>query len=284
MVRGWGVGAAMGLLVGTLACSEPAVFTCGGDDDCVLGGVQGQCQDTGSCAYPDDDCTSGLSYPEGAPPDLAGRCVEGGATGGDTVAATDSGGIDDPSTDDATDDATDDTTGGTTVALDDGSTTGDGSTGDTTFDPTTDSTDSSGGARCGPDEVGDSPQEALPVGMCATKYGGVLEQADDVDWFDLGACPSGTAAVEVMVDDPKNAVVCLVPLCEAGELPMIGCNDPAMVLPDAEGNAMGCCGAESFEANYACPNQAVALYVAAASSPDAPPCGGYAFSLTAEEG
>lgn len=264
-----------------LACSDPAVFTCGGDDDCVLGGVQGQCQDTGSCAYPDDECTSGLSYPEGAPPDLAGRCVEG--TGGDTVAATDSGGGEDPSTD-ATDGSTDGSTASSTVAVDDGSTSSDGSTGGTTFDPTTDSTDSSGGAQCGPDEVGDTQEDALFVGMCSIKYGGVLEQANDVDWFDLGFCSSGLASLEVVVDDPDNAAVCLVPLCEQGDVPMVGCSDPSMELPDMEGNAMGCCAAESFQVDYACPGQAVALYVAAVSAPEAPPCGSYAFSLIAEEG
>ena len=259
-----------------LACSEPAVFTCGGDGDCVLGGVQGQCQDTGSCAYPDDDCTSGLSYPEGAPPDLAGRCVEGEGTGGDTVAGTNGSGSDDASTDGST--------GGSTVALDDGSTTSEGSTGETTLGSTTGSTDTSGGALCDPDEVGDTPEDALLIGGCSIEFSGVLENAGDVDWFALGLCSAGTASMEVVVDDPDHAVVCLVPLCEQGDVPMIGCADPGMELPDMDGQAMGCCGVESFLVDYACPNQGVALYVVAGSAPEAPECTAYTFAVIAEEG
>jgi len=105
----------LGLAVGTSAgCQLASVFVCAAGYQCELGGVQGTCEDTGYCSFPDDDCESGMSYGEHAGDGLAGECVPVDSGGG-------SGSDDDGGTD----------TGGSTVGTGDGSTTG-GADGGTT--------------------------------------------------------------------------------------------------------------------------------------------------------
>ena len=282
-MRRWGVGAAAGMLLSALACNDPPGFVCGDDDDCVLGGAQGQCQDNGSCAYPDDDCTSGLSYPEGAPPALAGRCVEGdgsstaGTDGGDSAMTTET-----PSSSD-TGSATEASTDETTAAVDGGSESTTGTTTTTgwaTSDSSTGSVGSSGGLMCGPDEVADTPEDALEIGMCSGKESGELEAELDTDWYSLGLCVAGSASLDVSVDDPDTTFVCLVPSCDDdGADPSIECGGPSFELA----GDVGCCASEAFDASYGCGDGGDAtLHVVAVSSQGAPECSSYAFTVIAE--
>ena len=257
-----------------LACTEPAVFACWGDSDCVLGGDQGQCQDNGSCAYPDDDCTSGLSYPEGAPPDLAGRCVPDDGSDGTGTGGTDTGAVASSSGDESS------STGASTSGADEGTSSESGSSG--AVDSSGGETGSSGGAACNVDEIGDTPEDAFELGTCAGKYTGLLQDPMDGDWFSLGECSGGVASLEISVDEPDSSLVCLVPFCEQGDLPTLDCGD-GIELPDMNGQTQGCCGASAFEAGYDCQGQLIAVYVVAASAlPEAPECTGYAFTVLAQ--
>ena len=58
------------------SCIEPEPFECETDAQCNLDGMPGRCQDTGYCAYPDEECAGGLRYSLDAPDDLAGECTE----------------------------------------------------------------------------------------------------------------------------------------------------------------------------------------------------------------
>ena len=103
-----------GALLG-VACATTPEFACAGDADCVLGSTPGICTEGGHCAYPDDDCPSGYSFPAQTP-GMAGECVPGDA-------ATSGTGDDDD------DDAVGTSSDGDSSA--DGESTGDrGSTGD----------------------------------------------------------------------------------------------------------------------------------------------------------
>ncbi|MBK6921808.1 MAG: hypothetical protein IPH07_30710 [Deltaproteobacteria bacterium] len=75
------------------ACLGETIYPCTGDLECVVEGVQGSCQSSGFCAYPDGRCPSQLRY--GPAADRRFECVPVGvasdgdshafvATGGDT--------------------------------------------------------------------------------------------------------------------------------------------------------------------------------------------------------
>ena len=64
----------LGAVAGSCIESEP--FECETDAQCNLDGMPGRCQDTGYCAYPDEDCPGGLRYSLDAPEELAGECAE----------------------------------------------------------------------------------------------------------------------------------------------------------------------------------------------------------------
>ena len=87
-----------GLLLATIilggACSGVVAFECAEDTQCTDGSLQGVCQPTGYCSFPDERCESGQRYGDRAPTGLARRCVPVGE-------ATD-GAADDGSTSDAT--------------------------------------------------------------------------------------------------------------------------------------------------------------------------------------
>ncbi len=77
----------------TASCLEPSRYPCASDVECVVDGVQGACQSSGFCAYPDGRCPSQLRY--GPAADNAFECVPVGvATDGDSHAfvADDGGG------------------------------------------------------------------------------------------------------------------------------------------------------------------------------------------------
>lgn len=63
--------------IGTWLGCDAGVFSCDDDAACVGGGVQGVCQATGYCSFPDDSCReSGQRYAELGEPMLAGTCVD----------------------------------------------------------------------------------------------------------------------------------------------------------------------------------------------------------------
>jgi hypothetical protein len=51
-------------------------FVCASNDQCVDGDVQGTCEPTAFCSFPDTSCDSQRRYGELAASDLAGQCVE----------------------------------------------------------------------------------------------------------------------------------------------------------------------------------------------------------------
>lgn len=69
-------GALVGLVVGGALAGCPSLkpFTCDGDGDCDRGGAMGMCLDDSVCAYPSDDCDSGLVRSPNAAED-PGECV-----------------------------------------------------------------------------------------------------------------------------------------------------------------------------------------------------------------
>ena len=68
------------LVAGALAlggsCIESEPFECETDAQCNLDGEPGRCQETGYCAYEDEECPSGLRYSLDSPEELAGECTE----------------------------------------------------------------------------------------------------------------------------------------------------------------------------------------------------------------
>lgn len=78
---GWLLGAALGSWFA--ACAGPGAFLCSSDIECVASGVQGQCEPTGYCSFPNDDCESGFGYPSDAGEGLAGTCVDPAVVGTD---------------------------------------------------------------------------------------------------------------------------------------------------------------------------------------------------------
>src|SRR5215831_2296230 len=77
-------------LVGAAGCDFPGTdsFFCTGAAECVLGGVQGFCERTGFCSFPDSSCASNRRYGQYAGPGLAGACV-GASDGGIDAPALD---------------------------------------------------------------------------------------------------------------------------------------------------------------------------------------------------
>jgi hypothetical protein len=78
VVAAWSVG------LGLAACdSLPSVFTCANSAACVDGALQGTCEPTGFCSFPDGACPdSGRRYAAYAGEGLGGTCVAATADGG----------------------------------------------------------------------------------------------------------------------------------------------------------------------------------------------------------
>ncbi len=83
----------------------PTTYACKSDDNCQDRGVQGACEATGYCSYPDEDCPSRRRYDVYAPAALARQCVDdpeptttesastsSGATPMETATSADTGG------------------------------------------------------------------------------------------------------------------------------------------------------------------------------------------------
>jgi hypothetical protein len=58
-----------------LACTGQGNYLCERDEQCVASGVQGTCEASGFCSFPDDSCRSGSRYGDYAPAGIGGRCV-----------------------------------------------------------------------------------------------------------------------------------------------------------------------------------------------------------------
>jgi hypothetical protein len=64
-------------LLAVTGCPSVDPFACDADGQCVLDGVEGVCTgSTSRCAFPDDNCASGLRYPDNADGGLADQCVD----------------------------------------------------------------------------------------------------------------------------------------------------------------------------------------------------------------
>ncbi len=107
--------------IGTSSCGTPDAFQCAVDGQCD-GGV---CAEGGFCAFPDDDCASGIRYGGLAGDGLAGTCTPApaGTDGGQPAGSTgdepdlDDSSSGDPSTTLAADDSSGDEAGSTGTAV-----------------------------------------------------------------------------------------------------------------------------------------------------------------------
>ena len=74
------------ITIGT-GCPGTSYFACEEDSECSsLAG--GQCEASGACSFPDEDCPSGRRYGNEGPPHLAGECVDPADAQGTTTATT----------------------------------------------------------------------------------------------------------------------------------------------------------------------------------------------------
>ena len=240
--------AVLGVVIGVAwSCGSSSRFTCLDDGVCTLAGVQGVCVEDGHCAYPDESCGSGLAYPAGSTPELAGTCVPSGggtaATEGDDDATSKGDDDDDIDPDDDDDDA----------ATDDTTTDDDDDETDGTETATAGST-GSGGATTGgpcPDMVGDSEFDSTNYGACEGGGNSTLTDLDDIDWYQFygpdGDCPSGEYQVSATADIVLS--VCVIADCGANE-PGIECGgDSSLTVLDGFD---ACCGTPPVNAYLAC--------------------------------
>ncbi len=77
----------LGLGLGLGGCLGTVPYPCSDDEQCVLDGVQGFCEEAGYCSLPDDGCDGGRRFTEHAPEALANGCIgeeAGGSESGDS--------------------------------------------------------------------------------------------------------------------------------------------------------------------------------------------------------
>ena len=243
MGRGaWLVG---GLLGYALACNvTTGPFSCQEDGDCVLQSVPGICDGDGRCAYPDDECSSGFSYPA-ATPSVGGDCAPG--PGSETAAEM--------GDDDSTGSPESETTGavepgstGTTAQLDsfgtdEGSDSGSSTGGGVVTTSTSGTGSSSDGAPMCTDQIGSTADEAETVNECykAAEAGTIVDETDN-DWWQLqgenGVCQDGVFEVGLMSGDQLT-------LCVFGECPFGGGSGQIECMGGDEASVEGmdgCCG------------------------------------------
>ena len=90
------------------ACVQASDFQCVDSAQCVKSGIQGACEASGACSFPDEDCPSGRRFGELSSTGLAGQCVPGDTSVGTEASSSSTsatGGTDtgpSSSTDDAT--------------------------------------------------------------------------------------------------------------------------------------------------------------------------------------
>ena len=86
----------------SVSCVRFDVFTCSDESECVLDGVQGFCEGSGYCSFPDNACPSGARYSDHAPGGLAGECTEAGDASSSSSSGSSSSGSDESSSSGAT--------------------------------------------------------------------------------------------------------------------------------------------------------------------------------------
>jgi hypothetical protein len=244
----WRLAAGLGLGLGfTHACGDGG-FACDDDEQCTLAGTAGRCVDGGRCAYPNEECASGLAYPQGAPQGLAGECVPsdavGSGTGGETTASAEPG-------------SSESSSGRDTEAADDESSSGDPMLCDDPHEPNDDAMVAS----------------AIPFGAaqgCNAMWEGTLEDARDSDWFVLdtsdGACMTGTELT--FVTDPPLQL-CAVPSCaDVTQAEILACDGE--VLPLATGTA--CCAFEQLHVLARCGDAPAGMVLGIAAAAASPAC------------
>jgi hypothetical protein len=244
--------AALGLGLGLAHACADGGFACNDDEQCSLAGQPGQCVAGGHCAYPNEQCPSGLAYPQGAPDGLAGECVPGDAIGsgtGDEASSSGATGEDGATTmrDTEPGDASDGA----------GSSSGGGPVCEDAHEPND-------------DEASASP---IPFGReqaCHATWDGALDDPLDADWFVLdagdGACWLGDELTFVTIPPLQ---LCVVPQCMDGIPPQIDACD-GDVLPLATGDA--CCGLEQLRIIAGCGDLPPTMQLGIAASEDAPAC------------
>lgn len=272
-------GAGVGLVV---ACSTPDPFACVLDADCTLAGTPGICVSSGNCAYPDDACTSGFSYPA-VTPNVGGTCVpvDGGTASESDGADDDDGNNPRPTSGGAGSgsDAVDDDT--STTANTSAMTAGGGVSTSGPLDDTATSEDSSGPAPACVDEVGDSVITAEPLAGCEVEGGSAIDDATDDDWWALfgpGAeCASGNFGVDLSWTSTEPLSICVLAGCEGDRESVAVCDDTSD--PVSLFGYQGCCGPQTVFANLDCQGASGVdpfVLVTAASGAD-PVCAEYSF-------
>ncbi|MBV1857615.1 MAG: right-handed parallel beta-helix repeat-containing protein, partial [Nannocystaceae bacterium] len=77
------------LLWMSTGCPSVDPYACSGSRQCIRDGVVGACEpSTSRCAFPDDQCPSGLRYPPGTDSGLSGTCAEVAGTSSSTSAVS----------------------------------------------------------------------------------------------------------------------------------------------------------------------------------------------------
>jgi hypothetical protein len=194
---------ALALASGGAGCLSTSAFECGSADDCRDAGVDGRCESTGFCSFPDDSCPSDHRYGDHAGDGLGGMCVPEGDGTTTTFDPTTSASASDPSLTDATTTNADETplTDGpdasSAMSLEGESSASTSTTTDTTGMPPDDS--SSTGADACPtfaDDFGDGvldPTWTTMSGDYVTEAGGelTLELTPEFDQIFPGVTQSG---------------------------------------------------------------------------------------------
>jgi hypothetical protein len=90
-MRWWSCGVLLSLAAAIHGCRSES-FACQSDADCTIETVQGFCEPSSYCSFPDDACPSGRRYGQNAPNPISGVCVGGdggGSSSEDTGIAPD---------------------------------------------------------------------------------------------------------------------------------------------------------------------------------------------------
>ncbi len=173
MRRWWGT---LGTLAIVGACA-PDAFFCAEDGQCLQSGVQGTCEPSGVCSFPDDDCDSGRRFGEFAGA-LANSCVpvqSAGTSGGEAMTSAI------PATDGPTSDGAVDLDGTSTGSRPSTSSGGDGSTGRGSSEGDTGQGSGTGGSPNGADCSDPTECASGHCGLLGALGGVCSECTDDAD-------------------------------------------------------------------------------------------------------
>jgi len=96
-LRSIGAIALLGVAVGAAPSCSTENYGCSADDNCQLDSVEGWCEGSGFCSFPDLDCASGREYGDLAGDGLAGTCVPEAGTDDGSGGGSASSGATEPS-------------------------------------------------------------------------------------------------------------------------------------------------------------------------------------------